>query len=160
MRTQFQQDAPQALPPMLQYLLFMLGLLLALPISALVALTLKLPITASGIGYLAGSVLGVAGLILAPWARWHSRTLTITGVIVTILVSTMRLMLAWQDTTPSISMIILPQGKEASGVGSLIDEQDSLIFGEAFFHFISGDSPAEHEYLTSALLADYSEMRA
>ncbi len=37
---------------MIRYLLFLIGVLLALPILAIVALALGLPITISGIGYL------------------------------------------------------------------------------------------------------------
>jgi pimeloyl-ACP methyl ester carboxylesterase len=45
-------------------------------------------------------------------------------------------------------------------MNTIIDEQDSLIFGEAIFHQIGGDTPAEHEGLTEALHTAYSEMRA
>ena len=57
-------------------------------------------------------------------------------------------------------MITLPQGKEARWVNYLIDEQDSLIFGETLFHYLGGDSVNEHENTASALYAAYSEMRA
>jgi pimeloyl-ACP methyl ester carboxylesterase len=144
----------------LQYFLCLLGVLLALPVLVLVALALRLPITASGIGYLTGSVLVVAGLLLAPWAHRYSNVLTIAGVIVIILVAGLRLVLAWQDMAPSMSMTTLPPGNGTRWVNYLLDEQDSLIFGEAIFHFIGGDSPREHENIAAALFADYSEMRA
>jgi len=54
---------------------------------------------------------------------------------------------------------MLPQGKETRWINTLIDEQDSLIFGEAIFHQIGGDSPGEHEGLTDALHTAYSELR-
>lgn len=145
---------------MFPYLLCLLGILLAVPVLALVALAFKLPITIAGIGYLSGSVLVIAGLLLAPWAHTYSNVLAVTGVIVISLVASLRLVLAWQDTAPSISMTTLPQGNGTHWVNYLLDEQDSLIFGEELFHLIGGDSASEHENITSALLAGYSEMRA
>lgn len=56
-------------------------------------------------------------------------------------------------------MIALPSGKETRSINDLIDEQDALIFGEALFHQIGGDSNSEHQNLSSALFTDYSEMR-
>jgi hypothetical protein len=143
-----------------RYLLCVSGVLLALPVLALILLAFALPITNSGIGYLSGSVLVIAGLILAPWIRRRSIVIMITGLIVIALVASLRLILAGQETTPSISMITLPQGKESRWINYLIDEQDSLIFGEALFHFIGGDSANEHENTASALYTAYSEMRA
>jgi pimeloyl-ACP methyl ester carboxylesterase len=57
-------------------------------------------------------------------------------------------------------MTTLPQGKGDRWVSYLLDEQDSLIFGEAIFHFMGGDSDHEHENVTSALLAEYFELKA
>ena len=145
---------------MLRYLLCGLGICLALPVLALIWMAFTLPITTSGIGYLSGSSLTIAGLILVPWARRYSTLLTITGLIILAWIASLRLILARQDTTPSISMITLPQGKEGRWVNYLIDEQDSLIFGETLFHYIGGDSVDEHENTASALNAAYSEMRA
>jgi len=141
-----------------RYLLCLLGIILAPPLLALIIMAFALPITISGIGYLSGSLLVVAGFILAPWARRYSMVLTISGVLVIALVASIRLLLTKQEA-PSISMVTLPQGKDTRWVNYLIDEQDSLIFGEALFHFIGGDSPTEHENVASALLAEYSTMR-
>lgn len=57
-------------------------------------------------------------------------------------------------------MIALPQERNTRWINTLIDEQDSLIVGEALFHMIGGDSPNEHNGITSALHADYSQIRA
>jgi len=145
---------------MIRYLLFLIGVLLALPILAIVALALGLPITISGIGYLSGFLLAVSGLILALWAGRKSISLTILGAIIIASVASIRLILAWQDKTPNRRMIALPQNTYTGWINYLIDEQDSLIFGEALFHQIGGDSANEHQGITSALFADYSEMRA
>ena len=154
------REVQQKFPALLTYLLCVLGILLDLPVLGLLALAFFLPITGSGIGYLSGSVLLIGGLILAPWARRFSMVLTMAGVIAITLVASMRLALAQQDTTANIRIITLPQGKETRWVNYLIDEQDSLIFGEALFHFIGGDSSTEHESVAYALLAEYSAMRA
>jgi len=57
-------------------------------------------------------------------------------------------------------MITLPKGQETRWLNYLIDEQDSLIFGETLFHFIGGDSANEHANIAPAVFADYSKMRA
>jgi hypothetical protein len=146
---------------MLRYLIVVLGFILALPILVLSALAFTLPVTVSGIGYLFGSLLFVAGLILAPWAHKQFSVLTITGGIVMVAVASMRLMLALQDiAAPPIRMITLPRDRNTRLASYLIDEQDSLIFGETLFYFIGGDSQQEHENITSALFAEYSEMKA
>jgi pimeloyl-ACP methyl ester carboxylesterase len=76
-----------------------------------------------------------------------------------VIIAAVRLILAQQSNTQNIRMITLPQGGGARWISYFIDEQDSLIFGEALFHRIGGDSIHEHEGITSALLADYSKMR-
>jgi len=84
----------------------------------------------------------------------------ITGVTALALVISVRTIFAQQDTTGNIKMITLPSGREARWSSYLIDEQDGLIFGEALFHRMGGDSADEHQGITSALFTDYSEMRA
>jgi pimeloyl-ACP methyl ester carboxylesterase len=56
-------------------------------------------------------------------------------------------------------MITLPQAKDTRWINTLIDEQDSLIIGEALFHRIGGDSAEEHNGITSALHTVYSQMK-
>jgi pimeloyl-ACP methyl ester carboxylesterase len=56
-------------------------------------------------------------------------------------------------------MLALPQGKDTRWINTLIDEQDSLIVGEALFHRIGGDSSTEHNGITSSLYTDYSQIR-
>jgi pimeloyl-ACP methyl ester carboxylesterase len=145
---------------MFRYFLFLLGVILALPVLAVISLALGLPVTISGIGYLLGCALAAAGLILFPWARRNVISFTIIGVIVVVSVASVRLILAGQNTSPNISMIALPQNKETRWINTLVDEQDALIVGEALFHLIGGDSPNEHKGIASALHADYSEIRA
>ncbi len=144
---------------MFRYFLSLLGVILAFPILAIIALAVGLPITISGMGYLLGSALATAGLILAPWAGRKSILITIIGIIVLAMVASVRLILAWQETVPNITTITIPQDKGVRWINYIVDEQDSLIFGEALFHLIGGDSPGEHEGIVSAFYADYSEMR-
>jgi pimeloyl-ACP methyl ester carboxylesterase len=144
---------------MFRYLLFLSGVILALPILAIISLSIGLPVTISGIGYLLGCALATAGLILFPWAGRNAISFTIIGVIVVVSVASMRLILAGQETA-NIIMIALPQNRDTRWINTLIDEQDGLIVGEALFHLIGGDSPNEHKGIASALHADYSEIRA
>lgn len=145
---------------MFRFLLCLLGIILALPLLTLIIMAFQLPITITGIGYLFGAILFVAGLILAPLGNRNSLILVISGVAILALIVSVRLIPARQVQTQYIKMITLPQGRDARWISYLVDEQDSLIFGEALFHRIGGDSSNEHEGITSALFADYSEMHS
>lgn len=140
-------------------LLCLLGVLLAVPIIALIAMAFTLPITISGIGYLLASSVAIAGLITAPWGGKSSLSMVVIGVIAIACIAGTRLVLAARDENSNLRVVTFPQGKETRWINTLIDEQDSLIFGEAIFHRIGGDSPREHEGLTDALHTAYSEIR-
>jgi pimeloyl-ACP methyl ester carboxylesterase len=144
---------------LLRSFLSLLGVLLALPVLVLIALAFSVPITISGIGYLLASSLAIAGLITAPWTGKYSFLLIGIGLIGITFIGGTRLVLATQGGDSNLRVITLPQGKETRWINYLIDEQDSLIFGEALFHRIGGDSPREHAGLTDALHNAYYEMR-
>lgn len=143
-----------------KYLLCLFGIILALPVLVLIVFALILPITISGVGYLLACSLAISGLILAPWIPKHYSLLILTGAIAIVLIVSVRLILGRQNTTSSLKMIVLPQRQESSWISGVIDEQDSVIFGEAVFHLIGGTSMNENENITQALYSAYSEMRA
>lgn len=145
---------------MSRYFLFLLGMILALPVLAMAALAIGLPITISGIGYLVGAALLAAGFILAPWAGRRWIWITSAGLLLIILTACLRLTLLSGRSNPVIRMISLPQEKPTGWINTLIDEQDILIVGETLFHQIGGSSPGEHQGLASALQDDYSELKA
>ncbi len=144
---------------MFRYFLFLLGVGLALPILAVIVLSLGLPVTLSEVGYLLGCALTAAGLILTPWTGRNSVSITIVGILVLALVASVRLFIAGQQTMPSINMVTLPQNKTTHWINYVIDEQDSLIVGERLLNLMGGDSPDEHRGIASALHTDYSEMQ-
>jgi len=142
-----------------KYLSFGVGIVLAIPILGLIALAVTLPITISGVEYLLASSVIVAGLLLAPWKSRQHRILTAIGVFVLILIATVRIILGEQNSTSNLKMVTLPQGGGTRWVSYVIDEQDSLIFGETLFHFIGGSSASEHESITQSIYKDYADMR-
>jgi hypothetical protein len=142
---------------MFRYILCFLGFVLAIPLLGLIVLVLRLPITTSGFGYLLGVILTVSGLILAPKvSRYY--VLVVSGLLLVVIVASIRLFLA-PNTDLLLRVLTLPQGRRTSWINRLIDEQDNLVFGEALFHLIGGDSDSEHENLASAFVDVYSEMR-
>jgi len=141
-----------------KYLLCLLGIILALPILVLIVLAFTLPITFSGIGYLLACILIIAGFIISPWTSRHYLKLVLVGVILLLLIASVRHILGTQNTASNLKMITLPQEKGARWISYLIDEQDSLIFGETLFHFLGGDSNNEHAGIASALVSTYSQM--
>lgn len=143
---------------MFRYFLAIIGFVLIMPLLVLIVMAFMLPITISGIGYLLGSLLTAIGLIVAPRIQRHYAVF-ITGVVMVVVVASVRIFLSSQNTHSGLRMVTLPEGKATSWISTLIDEQDSLIFGEALFHLIGGDSNREHEDITAALSTVYSEMR-
>jgi hypothetical protein len=144
---------------MYRYLLSLLGFLLALPAVAWLVLAFLLPITVSGMGYLAGFLLIVAGLISLPWAARYSFPLVVAGSLFIAFVASARLILTGRGESSGIRVLSLPEGRQTRWLNTLIDEQDALIFGEAIFHRIGGDTAAEHEGLTSAFRSAYADLR-
>jgi pimeloyl-ACP methyl ester carboxylesterase len=143
---------------MLRYALCLLGIALSVPLFALIALAFSLPVTGTGMGYLLASTLVVAGLILAAWQTRYSALMVSAGVLGLLGVGGIRLVMAVQAQNTTLRVVTLPQGR-IRWSSYLIDEQDSLIFGEAIFHRIGGDSAAEHEHITAALQAAYFELK-
>lgn len=142
---------------MVRIFLCILGLFLAIPILALVVLTFRLSITLSGIGYLFGTLLVCSGLILAPWInRFYSPIAA--GITIILLIAGIRLFL-FDQTNTNIKLVKLPDGKGTSWINTIIDEQDTLLFGETFFHWIGGNSDSEHTGLAPAFKNIYAEMR-
>lgn len=138
-----------------KYLLCLLGLILVMPLLVLIGMACILPITISGIGYLLACSLGIIGLILSPWMRRHT-LLIISGTLLLIFIAGARIIMGERS---NVRMVTLPQKTETRWLSYIVDEQDGLIFGEAFFHLIGGDSRDEHENLSASLFAVYSEMR-
>ena len=142
-----------------KHLLCVLGVILIVPWLVLIALAFMLPITISGIGYLFAGFLAIAGLILAPWKSKQSSWLMVVGVLMLCLIAGTRILLGASNSTSPIRMITLPQEKGTRWLSFVIDEQDSLIFGEALFHQVGGSSSREHENLDLILEKDYAELR-
>ena len=142
----------------IRYILCLLGIVLAIPLLALIVWAFKLPITSSGKSYLVVGSLVVFGFITAPRSHKQSLTLIFVGVLGFFLITVTRLILTGQNQTSEIHMITLPAGNGPRWIGSAIDEQDALIFGEELFHFIGGDSASEHDGLIPAFEAVYAEM--
>jgi pimeloyl-ACP methyl ester carboxylesterase len=144
---------------MFRFLLGLLGILLALPLIALIVLAFTLPITTSSIGYLLASALVVVGLVTVPWGSKYSFATVLGGVIILVAIISTRLILAQQTTTSRLTVATLPQGQETRWVNTLVDEQDLLVFGEAIFHLMGGDSSREHEQTAAALHRSYVKIK-
>jgi len=143
---------------LLRYLLCLTGILLCIPILALVVLVLITPITISGILYLLGGTLLATGLILAPWQPRAKNALALGGLIVILSVTGLRLYLTLNETS-NLKVIVLPSGQRTRPLNALIDEQDTLLFGEGLLRLIGSVSPHEHEGLAPAVAAAYQEAR-
>ncbi len=142
-----------------RYLLCLLGVVLALPALVLMLLTTVTPITLSGIVYLLGYGLIAAGLILSPWRPKYPLMLMISGVITIGLMAGIQLNRI-PDQTSNIKVIVLPSAHETRWSNRLIDEEDSILFGEALLHLMGGVAGHEHAGIVSALSTTYAQARS
>ena len=126
--------------PVFSHILRLLGILLSLPLLALIVFAFRLPITSSGVLYLLAGSLLVLGLIAVPVSRKQSLFLIFAGVLGFLLIIAARSILMGQNQSSEIRMVTLPDGNSPRWLGSIMDEQDALIFGEELFHLIGGDS--------------------
>jgi len=140
-----------------KYLLCMLGIILTVPFLAVLIMATILPITSSGIGYLLTLFLMIAGLIMALKVQRYYLVIT-AGLVVFILIVSTRIVMGKSNSPSAVNMITLPQQKGMRELNYILDEQDSLIFGEMLFHLIGGSSTEEHDGITQALYQDYSEI--
>ena len=147
----------QKYPIFVRYLLCLAGTILAMLVFAMSVLTLDTPISSSGTYYLLGSSLLAIGLILALWRSNAHLALTLCGLLV-ITVTSLRLSQTRYETL-SLKVIVLPLREETRLINVLIDEQDTLLFGERMLRLIGGVSPSEHEGLAPAVTAAYREAR-
>lgn len=143
---------------MLRTLLFLTGTLLAIPVLALITLVLITPVTLSGGLYLSGSILVAAGLILAAWQPKYL-WMALGGLALIFTVAGARLSLI-QNEASKPKVIVLPSAKGTRPVNALIDEQDSVLFGERLLSLAGGVSSREQEGIIPALSDAYREARS
>jgi len=143
---------------LLRYLLFLVVILLAILVLTLSVLALDTPVSSSGGYYLLGSSFLAIGLILAPWWFKASLTLTLSGLAVVLAVTGARINQNRIEPL-GLKVIVLPSGEKTRLINILIDEQDTLLFGEKLLRLIGGVSAHEHEGLTPAVTAAYREAR-
>ncbi len=139
-----------------RYGLCFLGLFMALPILALTALAWATPITLSGRFYLLGGWLVATGLIIAPWWRRWRMVLILGGAATLCLTAGVRLHLTLTQTSP-VHVIVAPDAQATRWINSLIDEEDSLLFGEKILYILGGASAREDAHIAAAIAAAYTQ---
>ena len=144
---------------MVRYALYFLGLLLAMPALALTVLASVTPITVSGVVYLIGCWLMIVGLIVGRWQPKYQLALTVSGIITLGLVASMRLHHRHKQTS-NTKVIVLPSANETRWINWLIDEADSVLFGEGMLHLMGGVTGREHDQMVSALSMAYAQARS
>jgi pimeloyl-ACP methyl ester carboxylesterase len=143
---------------LLRYLLCLAGIFLAVLVFTLSVLAFDTPISSSGGYYLLGSSLLAVGLILAPWRPKAQLALMLSGLAIVLVVAGARINQI-QNETARLKVILLPSGKETRLINALIDERDTLLFGERLLRLIGGVSAREHKGLTPAVTAAYQKAR-
>lgn len=146
-------------PTMFRPLACIFGILAALPALVLTALALVTPISVSGIIYLLGYWLVAVGMMLAPWQPRYYLVPLAAGVAAIALMASARLGVFWNKPS-SIEVMVLPSATPTRWVNWLVDEQDSLLFGEAIMYRLGGVTMHEHDGLVPALSGGYADARS
>jgi hypothetical protein len=144
------------LSPVFRYLLFTLGLLVAIPLLAVLYLSIGIPVTQTGVIYLIGYFLIVFGLICAPWLHRQALILSLTGII--ILFGTALIRILFPPSGAKMNLITLPGPSRSRLLTRLFDEQDIVLFGAKVAPSIGFVSPLEYNGLIPELAQTFQEM--
>jgi hypothetical protein len=127
---------------MIRSVAMLIGLIAAIPAGLLLALLPSTPITTSGALYLGASILVVIGAITAPWRRQRYRGLCRAGLVILLVLVSVRL--AFPSTGALVTLAALPRQSGVGWLNRLFDEQDIALFGERVA-FRLGTLVSEHE---------------
>ena len=130
----------------------------AVPLTAMVALACVTPITLSGLLYLLGCGLVVAGTLTASWRRHSYRWIGRTGCLLLAMVAAARLWSTAQSST--VTILTLPAHGRARWINRLIDEQDVALVGARVLAIARLTTPRERHDLVPVLARAYRLMRA
>ena len=142
--------------PAFRYLLFTLGLLLAIPLLVVFFLSRGIPISSTGIIYLTGYFLTVFGLILAPWLRQRALVLSLTGIVILLITASIRIL--FPPSGSRMNLITLPGPSAPRLLTRVFDEQDIVLSGARIAPSIGFVSRLEYENLIPELSQTYQEM--
>lgn len=143
---------------MIRTLVFLVGLVLALPLGFLVVLAFGTPTTLPGKLYLLGALLVAGGALSAPWAPARYWQVVGLGLTLVILVACIRLVIAGSGARTTT--IVLPERRAARWVNRFVDEQDAALFGTRLLLSRGIISRSEGRNLLPAMKAAYDELRA
>ncbi len=130
----------------------------AIPLLALAALLPSTPITPSGAGFLAASLLGAVALLTLPWRRRRLRWLGRLALASLVLLVGLRLTL--HPRSPALSLMTGPALGEPRLASRLFDEQDIVLFGERVAARLGLISAREDAGLAKALHRGYRDMQS
>ena len=140
-----------------RHLGLIVGIILFVPVGLLAVLALFIPITLSGVCYLIGLAMIVAGSSTAPWRCSRFRGITRTGLLCICVVAAGRLAVGGRGVT--VTLMTLPGQTSTRWLDRLFHERDIGLFGQqAAFMMGIGLSPREHEGLRPALQTAYAGM--
>jgi hypothetical protein len=145
------------LSPASRYLLFTLGLLLAIPLLAVLYLSVGIPVSPTGIVYLIGYFLIVLGLICSQWLHRWALLLSMAGI--SILFVTVAIRILFPPSGSKMNLMTLPGPSSPRLLTRIFDEQDIVLFGAKVAPAIGFVSSTEYEDLIHDLSQTYREMR-
>ena len=143
--------------PVFRYLLFALGILFAVPLFAILYLSIGIPISSIGTVYLIGYFLIVWGLISAPWLRQRALIPSLVGVILLLLSVLVRVF--FPPAGSQMILITLPGPTAPRLLTRIFDEQDIVLFGAKVAPLVGFVSPLEYKNLIPELSQTFQEMR-
>ena len=143
--------------PAFRYLFFTLGLLLAIPLLSILYLSIGIPISPTGIIYLASYSLLVLGLIGAPWIDRWGLIVSLTGIAILFVTASVRIL--FPPSGSQMNLITLPGPSSSRILTRIFNEQDIVLLGAKVAPSVGFVSPLEHKDLIPQLAQTYQEMR-
>jgi hypothetical protein len=144
------------LHPVFRLILFSFGLILAVPILVILYLSWGIPISLTGIIYLVGYCLLVAGLLTGPW--WQRGALILSMAGITLLLVTLSYRMIFPQSGSKMNPITLPGPSGPRLLNRIFDEQDLVLFGAKLAPFVGFVSPQEYQNLIPKLIQSFQEM--
>lgn len=140
-----------------RYVLLVCGILVGLPLLAVVFLLPKTPITSIGALYLVSYFLLVVGMVFAPWRRDFSFVFILVGSLIGF--TTVMTRMLFPPTGTRINLMTLPSQSGPSLLNRILNEQDVVLFGAQAAPYLGAVSASERESLDVKFAQTFHEMK-
>ncbi len=141
---------------LLRYLLLAFGMLISLPLLAILSALPGTPVTMVGKFYLLSYALIVLGMLLAPLGWKRSGAFLLAGGILAL--ATILIRIVFPVSGSHLNMITLPGRSEPRLLNRILNERDAVLLGAQIGPYFGVITPTEKKSLIPAFSQAYQEM--